>query len=203
MKTKNEITVRPKASRPSSAALLIILVPTLLVAGVGCKYISVGTSKSQNAQSSNTDKEKNSNSSGFNVNTAEPSPTASPTPEGVFTPEKSSELRTAILDAVRVPVEKDLKQPIIFEVQTFNVFNDWAFVNGNPTNPKGGPLNLKGTKYEEAETEGFWDSNFQALLRNKDGKWTVVEYAIGCTDVCYATWWSDHKAPKKIFPYAE
>lgn len=203
MNTRNESAVCPKASKPGSTALLMILVPTLLIAVIGCKYIPMGNSNSGNAESSNSDQGKNSNSIGFNANTAEPSPSATPTPEGVFTPEKPSELRTAILDAVRVPVEKDLKQPIIFEVQTFKVFNDWAFVNGNPTNPNGGPPNLKGTKYEEAQREGMWDSNFQALLRNKDGKWTVVEYAIGCTDVCYATWWQDHKAPKKIFPYTE
>jgi len=31
----------------------------------------------------------------------------------------------------------------------------------------------------------------------------AVPYAIGCTDVCYAGWWKQYKAPKAVFPYTE
>lgn len=59
------------------------------------------------------------------------------------------------------------------------------------------------TEYREAIEGDFFDNNIFALFRKTGGKWKVVTYLIGCTDVCYATWWKDHKAPKSIFPYTE
>jgi hypothetical protein len=118
----------------------------------------------------------------------------------VYTPEKGSPERTAILNALRVPVEKELKQKVSFNVEDFNVQGAWAFLSGAPRNTDGGPPVYKGTPYEDAEDSGAFDNNFFALLKKTGGKWKVVTYAIGCTDVCYATWWKDHKAPKAIFP---
>jgi hypothetical protein len=121
----------------------------------------------------------------------------------VHTPEKGSAERKAILEALRLPVEKDLKQKIIFNVEQFNVSGNWAFLSGDPQNASGGRPNYRNTKYWEAVDAGAFDNNFFALLKKTAGKWKVVTYAIGCTDVCYVTWWQDHKAPKAIFPYIE
>lgn len=123
--------------------------------------------------------------------------------QSVYTPEKGSPERKAILDALRVPVERDLKQKIVFVADNFNVQGSWAFVGGTPQSPDGGPPNFAGTKYAEAEDEGAFDNNFFALLRKVSGKWRVTTYAIGCTDVCYADWWRRYRAPKAIFPYSE
>lgn len=121
----------------------------------------------------------------------------------VYTPEKGSTERTAILNALRVPVEKELKQKIVFNVENFNVQGSWAFLSGDPQGASGGRPNYRGTAYQEAINAGIFDDNFFALLRKTGGKWKVVTYAIGCTDVCYATWWRDYKAPKAVFPYTE
>ncbi len=121
----------------------------------------------------------------------------------VHTPEKGSAERKAILAALRSPVEKDLKQKIVFNVEHFNVSGSWAFLSGDPQNESGGRPNYRSTKYWEAVDAGAFDDNFFALLKKTGGKWKVVTYAIGCTDVCYLTWWKDHKAPKVIFPYTE
>lgn len=121
----------------------------------------------------------------------------------VYTPEKGSAERTAILDALRVPVEKDLKQKILFKIENFNVRGAWAFVSGEPQNERGGKPNYRGTVYQEGVEADMHDDNFFALLRKTGKKWKVVTYAVGCTDVCYANWWKDHKAPKAIFPYTE
>jgi len=123
--------------------------------------------------------------------------------QGVYTPEKGSAERTAILNALRVPVERDLKQPVIFVAENFNVQGAWAFVSGTPQSANGGAPNYAGTKYAEAEGEGAFDNNFFALLRKTAGKWKVTTYAIGCTDVCFSDWWKRFKAPKAIFPYTE
>lgn len=118
----------------------------------------------------------------------------------VYTPEKGSAERTTILNTLRVPVEKNLKQKVQFVAQTFNVQGNWAFLFGDLRNSSGGKPNYKGTQYQEAINEGMFDNNFQALLKKTGGKWKVVTYLIGCTDVCWIPWREDHKAPKAIFP---
>lgn len=119
----------------------------------------------------------------------------------VYTPEKGSPERAAILNAVRVPVERDLKQGIVFVTDNFKIKGNWAFVSGRPTTPSGGRPNLKGTKFDGYED--MFDDNFFGLLKKTGGKWKVVAHALGCTDVCYADWWRRYKAPKAIFPYTE
>lgn len=121
--------------------------------------------------------------------------------QGVYTPDKGSPERKAILDALRIPVERDLKQKIVFVADDFKVQGSWAFVGGRPTTPKGDAPDLKNTKW--AGLEDVFDDNFFGLLRKRAGKWRVVTYALGCTDVCYVDWWRKHQAPKAIFPYTE
>lgn len=119
----------------------------------------------------------------------------------VYTPEKGSPERAAILNALRIPVEKKLKQRIVFVTDNFRVQGNWAFVSGEPRTPTGGKPNLKGTVFDGHEDA--FDDNFFGLLKKTGGKWRVVTHALGCTDVCYADWWRRYKAPKAIFPYTE
>ena len=121
----------------------------------------------------------------------------------VHSPERNSPERKAILDALRVPVEKELKQKIVFVVQHLNVSGTWAFVGGDPQSPSGGRPDYRRTSYQRAVDSDMFDNNFFAVLRKKAGRWKVVHYDIGCTDVCYADWWRRYKAPQAIFPYTE
>jgi hypothetical protein len=121
----------------------------------------------------------------------------------VHTPAKGSAERAAILGALRVPVEKDLKQKIVFNAEHFNVLGNWAFLSGEPQSAGGGRPDYRKTKYEGALDAGMFDNNFFALLKKTGGKWKVVKYLIGCTDVCYLSWQKDYKAPKAVFPYSE
>ena len=123
--------------------------------------------------------------------------------QSAYTPEKDSKERTAILNALRVPVEKSLKQKIQFSVDHFKVQGNWAFLSGEPQNTSGERPAYSNTEYQEAIDSDAFDNNFFALLKKTGGKWKVTTYAIGCTDVCYLTWWKDYKAPKAIFPYTE
>ncbi len=118
-------------------------------------------------------------------------------------PAKASAVRTAILNALRVPVERELKQKIVFNVDDLRVAGSWAFVGGSPQSATGGQPDYRGTEYEEAKDADMFDNNIFALLKKNGTRWRVVTYAIGCTDVCYANWWSEHKAPKAVFPYTE
>lgn len=121
----------------------------------------------------------------------------------VYTPEKGSPERKAILDALRVPVEKQLKQKVIFAAENFNVYSNWAFIGGAPQSADGGKLNYSGTRYAQAQAAGMFDSNIFALLKKTAGAWKVITFQIGCTDVCYLPWQKQYKAPKAVFPYTE
>jgi hypothetical protein len=120
-----------------------------------------------------------------------------------YEPPKGSPERKAILDALRTPVERDLKQKVVFVADNFKVHGNWAFIAGTPQGANGDAPNYRGTQYYDAFESGAFDNNFFALMRKTGGNWKVRTYAIGCTDVCYADWWSRFRAPKAIFPYTE
>jgi hypothetical protein len=123
--------------------------------------------------------------------------------QSAYTPEKGSPERKAILDALRLPIERDLKQKVVFVADNFKVQGNFAFVSGTPRNSSGGDLDYARTKYADQVDSGAFDNNFFALLKKTGGKWRVATYAIGCTDVCFADWWRIYKAPKAVFPYTE
>jgi hypothetical protein len=123
--------------------------------------------------------------------------------QSAHTPGKGSQERKVILDALRVPVERDLKQKIVFVAENFNVQGNWAYIGGIPQGANGGSPDYSRTRYADAKESGAFDNNFFALLKKTAGKWRVVTYAIGCTDVCYVDWWRRYKAPKAVFPYTE
>lgn len=120
-----------------------------------------------------------------------------------YEPANGSAERKAILAALRVPVERDLKQKIVFNADHFKVSGNWAFISGSPQTPDGGRPNYTNTKYRDAFESDAFDHNFFALLYRVRGKWKVVRHAIGCTDVCYLDWPANARAPKGIFPYTE
>ncbi len=121
----------------------------------------------------------------------------------VRTPEKGSADRAAILNVLRVPVERELKQKVQFSIDHFSVQGNWAFLTGAPQNSSGGEPDYNETQYKDAIENGAFDNNISALLKKTGGKWKVVKYQIGCTDVCYLLWSKDYKAPKAIFPNME
>lgn len=123
--------------------------------------------------------------------------------QSAYTPDKGSPERKAILDALRLPVERDLKQKVVFVSDHFKVQGNWAYVSGTPQNSTGGDPDYSMTKYADHVDSGAFDNNFFALLRKTGGKWKVTHYLIGCTDVCYLDWWRRFKAPKAIFPHTE
>lgn len=116
-----------------------------------------------------------------------------------YTPEKDSPERTAIMDALRVPVGKELKQEVIFTVDKLNVQGDWAFFTGEPKAKDGGEPNWKITKYQAFMDNGDFESGLHALLKKTGGKWSVTTYMMNCHDVCYMGWDKEYKAPKAIF----
>lgn len=117
----------------------------------------------------------------------------------VFTPKRGTFVRKAILDAVRKPVERGMKQKVIFIVDHIKVFGTWAFVRARPRTPKGGKLSFKGTRWAKAHREGFVDDGLAALLRQDSRGWLVIQWVMGPTDVAWEPWPKEYGAPKAIF----
>jgi hypothetical protein len=115
------------------------------------------------------------------------------------TPEPSSPERKAIMDTLRVPVEKELKQNVVFRIRRLKVQNGWAFLDGTPQQPGGKPVNYRNTRYQTAIEAGAFDDGILALLRKDKGAWRVVVYEIGSTDYPAPSWQQNYKAPPEIF----
>lgn len=117
----------------------------------------------------------------------------------LHTPEPGSEERTALMDALRVPVEKELKQSVVFKIDHLKVKGSWAFMRGVPQRPNDKKIDYSKTKYKTAIDGGYFDDGICALFKRTGGEWSVVAFVIGATDVPYVTWDQDYKAPKAIF----
>lgn len=121
------------------------------------------------------------------------------------TPPAGSAARKAILDALRVPVQKELKRPVIFKVDHLRTQGEWAFMTGVPRQPGNKPMDYRGTVYAENRRHGVSDDWICALLRRERGsrqpRWRVVTYAIGATDVVWDGWDREYHAPRALFPY--
>ena len=114
------------------------------------------------------------------------------------TPAPGSEERAAIMDALRVPAEKEFKQKVIFKVDTLRVAGDWAYAKVSPTKPNGDEIDFSKTKYREQVELGAFDPQGEALLRIEGGDWRIVEWAFGSTDVPSVAWAGKHKLPKSL-----
>jgi hypothetical protein len=119
----------------------------------------------------------------------------------IYTPPAGSAERKAIMDALRVPIQRELKQSIVFKVDTLNVSGEWAFLRGMPQRPNGSRVNFRITRYREAQRLGMFDEGVTGLLRKRGGRWRVVTYNIGATDVAWDDWDKRFGVPRRVmFP---
>ena len=102
------------------------------------------------------------------------------------------------MDALRVPVEKDLKQRVIFKVDRLRVAGDWAYARVSPTKPNGDEIDFTKTKYREQVELGAFDPQGEALLRLEEDGWRVLEWAFGGTDVASVEWGENYRFPKSL-----
>lgn len=127
--------------------------------------------------------------------------TAFATSQAPTSPKQGSAVRKAILDSLRPPVEKDLKQKVKFQVDHLKVQGNWAFMTGKSLTAAGKKIDYRKTKYREALEAGAFDDWICALFKKEGSKWKVARFAIGATDVVWDGWYQEFKAPKAIFPY--
>lgn len=90
--------------------------------------------------------------------------------------------RRSILDAIRPAVEAQLGPNVEFVVHDLRIIQGWAFVAATPQRRGGRPID--GHRYFR-DFDSMGGLEVQAVLRMRGGRWTVVEQAIGATDVWY------------------
>ncbi len=111
------------------------------------------------------------------------------------TPKAGSAERKAIMDAMRVPVQKETKFPVIFKVGSLKMQEGWAFYSGQALHKDGKPIG-----------DDFLWGEMAALLQKqntKQGKkWKVLHWGfatdVGVVDESKKKF---PKAPRGIFPY--
>lgn len=119
----------------------------------------------------------------------------------VTSPAAGTAQRGEILDALRPVIAKDLGQPVKFVVDQMRVQSDWAFIIAHPQTPEGAQIDFSKTRYAEQLEMGVLDGDIlYALLRKRGGKWVVVTFMIGPTDVGWMDWQETHGAPKGLIP---
>lgn len=104
--------------------------------------------------------------------------------------------RKAILDAVRVVVEKDLGQRVVFEVHGVKVVSSFAGLQGRPVQPDGDSIDYSRTHY--ASQGDTFDDAVMALLVKRNGRWRVLECEVGMTDYPGDAWLQKHKVPGDV-----
>jgi hypothetical protein len=110
-------------------------------------------------------------------------------------------LRRPLLDTLRPAIQRDLGgQAVQFMVHRLRVQGDWAFYAGTIQQPNGRPIDFGKTRYAGALENGVFDGpGTYALLRRQGGRWRVVTFVIGPTDVAYLAWPDEYRAPAALF----
>jgi hypothetical protein len=115
-------------------------------------------------------------------------------------PPKGSVLRASILDAARPAFEREIGGPIEFVVTTLNVLDEWAYGDVRLQRPGGAPIDWSKTKFAEDNAQGMLETGHNLFLLQEGGDgWTLVEYAIGPTDVAWDDWRRQRGIPAELF----
>lgn len=119
--------------------------------------------------------------------------------EGVEAANPKGAERQAILDAARAPIKAKLGLAVRFKPYRFERRGDWAFLHAAMQDARGRAILYRGTDLADAERMGVVSKDYAALLRLANGRWTVVDYAIGPSDVAWEGWATEHGAPEALF----
>lgn len=118
----------------------------------------------------------------------------------VQAPAKGTPLRAAILDTARSTFEQQVGAPVEFVVNTLNVIDGWAYGDVKLQRPGGTPIDWSRTKFAEDFEQGMLETEHNLFLLQQSGAdWTLVEYAIGPTDVAWDWWRQQRKLPAELF----
>ncbi len=98
----------------------------------------------------------------------------------VHTPPPGSAERKAVLDAIRPNAQKQFGRDVVFVVKSMRVGPTHAFASVEPVRANGAKIRMQ-------LVGGMGDAYAQAVLEKRAGRWTVLRYVAGASDV----WWCE------------
>jgi hypothetical protein len=117
-----------------------------------------------------------------------------------YTPAAGSAERKAIMDTLRRPVEAELKQRVVFVAKRFSACRGWAFLEAEPQQPDGRPVDWTITNYAGEVADGVCGGYVHALLVMDGGRWRLRAQVICASDVPWVSWAEEYGAPPELFP---
>ena len=96
-------------------------------------------------------------------------------------PVAGSAQRAAILEAVRPLVARALRSPVEFVVRQIRVERGWALLIADSQRPGGGAIDTSRLPHSDE----LDNTTVYAILRFRNGRWTVHDHVVGPTDVWF------------------
>jgi len=105
-------------------------------------------------------------------------------------PARGTSDRSELMDAIRPHIEWSLGAPIEFVISELRVSEDVAFASLAPQRPGGGKIDLYSTPGHlrgELYPDQMDGTSVSVLYRKLRNTWVAVHFAIGATDVWFAS----------------
>ncbi|MDP4034276.1 MAG: hypothetical protein Q8P60_15785 [Pseudorhodobacter sp.] len=119
--------------------------------------------------------------------------------EKLFTPARNTELRLALMNAARGPIEAETGRKVIFVVSVLRTDGNWAYLQAVPHNPNGTAINWAKTRFAKEMQQGVMSDVAMILMRRINGRWSVVDHVFGPTDVYWYGWVDEFGLPVDLF----
>jgi hypothetical protein len=104
-----------------------------------------------------------------------------------------------ILDAALDVLERELGKPARLRVRRVNDAGGHAFVYAHILDRDGRLIDYTGTPFAEAASNGGKSFTYAALLGVRGERWTVLEHAVGPTDLAWQGWADRHQVSPALF----
>lgn len=106
-----------------------------------------------------------------------------------FEPERGSDLRKELMNAIRPQAEGELGAPVQFVVDSLRVEGNVAFATLQPQRPGGTQIRWEDTELAARgeEAVAYDGLTIHVLYALSDTAWEVFAWSVGATDA----WWSD------------
>jgi hypothetical protein len=107
--------------------------------------------------------------------------------------------RTAILDVVRVSVQRRLGIKVVFVVTRLARYGEWVYAGLCPRTAAGARIDYRRTLYAKNFDPEQDSDNVLVLLRRNGASWAIIEEAFLPTDVVWEDWKMKYKLPRALF----
>jgi hypothetical protein len=115
------------------------------------------------------------------------------------TPARGTDLRKALMAAARAPIEAEIGREIVFVASVLRTDGTWAYLQAEPRNPDGSPIDWTSTPFAAEIKKGVMSDTAMVLMRKVSGEWRVNDYVFGPTDVYWLNWANAYELDEALF----